>query len=677
MMASRRVDLNLNHAPAAAYEDSIWDGLKQTMVQHEIVFKNQVRELHRLYWTQKNLMNEVCWRRSDLVSVHREAKEKQAGDVGSPLPTMRIRDFDLQLPAEEFMDDATDEFTNEFVDVNNSGSDECAFGVRHMNIDLNATEDGVNSSLAETSANMCSSRVTVLSDLCLVSRIQNEACHMPNEKYSPTEHQAERWQEENLIHSNAGLHNHGASLSANNPSQKQQTKSKFMHIDLNIAQDEEPVNISANNLEAYPSSSTSSSVILDEDNLRVLVSDRNTQESNVTLQPGVASLSSKNSRETCSASLPSKLKNSYPPSAQASGKSSCNVVDSSWNCKEYLADNGACQSQCCKSLVERFCSDYNGETQNSINGTVLDLRKPVKENIDSSGGQHDFAVHNDGSKNISVSSSYMEQNSLHASAAGSNSLPPNLAGGLESKQIHNERSEEDTVSSHAVARDREQQDELKESPTGIELNQLTQDGSVTPAERICSEQSPNFEGSGSIFTNRPHNCDSSQPKENVQPDQAQVAKLDNFIIKAAETLVSIFSNNLLCSLDRSTTGGQVEIDCNEEGNGLPETCDSYEASTLELQEEITDNASSICANQIEDETRDNVRGIQLRRGRRLRDFQKDVLPGMVSLSRHEICEDLYAIRYEFRKKRSRRASEDNWLVPVRSRRSRLSVGRRR
>ena len=141
-------------------------------------------------------------------------------------------------------------------------------------------------------------------------------------------------------------------------------------------------------------------------------------------------------------------------------------------------------------------------------------------------------------------------------------------------------------------------------------------------------------------------------------------------------LLSMSSENPLHSLDQLANHGQAESEFTE-GNDQPRSSDSFEIMTLKLPEEVTD-VSSICATQIDNETRKDVCGVRLRRGTRLRDFQKDILPGMVSLSRHEICEDLYAIKHEFRKKRSRKVLEDNWLRPVRSRRSSLyNVSKRR
>ncbi|PIN25650.1 hypothetical protein CDL12_01604 [Handroanthus impetiginosus] len=75
-------------------------------------------------------------------------------------------------------------------------------------------------------------------------------------------------------------------------------------------------------------------------------------------------------------------------------------------------------------------------------------------------------------------------------------------------------------------------------------------------------------------------------------------------------------------------------------------------------------------------------GVKLRRGRRMKDFRKEILPGLASLSRQEICEDVrimeLAIRSkEYKKYKSKIASRSDCFSSVRSRRSRLSyVGRR-
>lgn len=709
MVASTRGDLDLNDAPPPAYEYPVMEGLKHAMIQHEMVFKNQVRELHRLYWRQRSLMNEVYWKQYVPMSLHQQPAEKKAGDMRSCLPTVNwmgmkrtsselhtnsLKSFDLHLPADRSIHDAAKGVTNAFVEGHSSGFGECVLGARHSS--------GFKA-MADDAANPSHSRVTVSSEFCSVSRIWNESGHRLSEKCSHTEHQNERWQEQNIL-SNAGLKEHGGFLSADFLTEKQQPKYKLLHIDLNVAQDDEPVDVFPNTVETFPSPSTSSSVVCHGDKLRISRSNRSEKESTVTVQPGLVCLGSENSREKSDNSLPHEARDSYPPSVQASVQSS-NVTDNNWNYKEHIADNEVCGSgirsseECCKILAERFSRDYNGKTQGRTNGTVLtDFHCAGKKNIDSSAGQISFVAHSDNRKNASISSNNMENSYLHASPRNT-SLPPNICGGLEDKETHNEGSDEDTVSSHAIAPDEKHRDELKQCPRGIMHNQLTGDSECTSKKKsvadhavisnlensvtthsdsvmpegICRKQVPNIEASShTCIQDKPCNSKALPPKE----DLARITKLDNIILKAAEMLLSMSSENPLHSLDQLANHGQAESEFTE-GNDQPRSSDSFEIMTLKLPEEVTD-VSSICATQIDNETRKDVCGVRLRRGTRLRDFQKDILPGMVSLSRHEICEDLYAIKHEFRKKRSRKVLEDNWLRPVRSRRSSLyNVSKRR
>lgn len=71
--------------------------------------------------------------------------------------------------------------------------------------------------------------------------------------------------------------------------------------------------------------------------------------------------------------------------------------------------------------------------------------------------------------------------------------------------------------------------------------------------------------------------------------------------------------------------------------------DSFELEVLTLPECHEGESSSPTWWKIEKETvKDDSRRFKTRSGRRLHDFQKDILPGMVSLSRQEICEDLHS-----------------------------------
>lgn len=110
--------------------------------------------------------------------------------------------------------------------------------------------------------------------------------------------------------------------------------------------------------------------------------------------------------------------------------------------------------------------------------------------------------------------------------------------------------------------------------------------------------------------------------------------------------------------------------------------DSFASTVLKMPDCNTDDycVSSNPYEIIETDKKDS--GIKLRRGRRLKDFQKEILPSLPSLSRQEICEDIRimegAIRSrEYKRYRSKVSNEQSWFTPVRSRRSRLNyIGRR-
>ncbi|XP_026659375.2 uncharacterized protein LOC103704441 isoform X1 [Phoenix dactylifera] len=110
-------------------------------------------------------------------------------------------------------------------------------------------------------------------------------------------------------------------------------------------------------------------------------------------------------------------------------------------------------------------------------------------------------------------------------------------------------------------------------------------------------------------------------------------------------LAQVVSSNADKGVPRSGGDGRYE---SSDDNGL----DSFEAMTLKLKEIKVDNC---CCKPKEFENRKEgetgaaslllmrPRRGQARRRRQKRDFQKDILPGLASLSRHEVAEDLQTI----------------------------------
>jgi hypothetical protein len=177
-----------------------------------------------------------------------------------------------------------------------------------------------------------------------------------------------------------------------------------------------------------------------------------------------------------------------------------------------------------------------------------------------------------------------------------------------------------------------------------------------------------------LIPETPQDCDCACPRlspssngVSIQPETACIhqAKLGEDEISAAtaaETLVSIFATNSAWMTDIHGNNSQTDP---TDGNHKPLlSLDSFEESILNL-EEMEDDGESTLVRPPDKDTQSC--GIKLKRGRGLRNFQREILPGLVSLTRHEICDDLHAIGYEIRKNRSRRSSGEQATPPMRTR----------
>ncbi|KAK8621914.1 hypothetical protein V6N13_097542 [Hibiscus sabdariffa] len=156
-------------------------------------------------------------------------------------------------------------------------------------------------------------------------------------------------------------------------------------------------------------------------------------------------------------------------------------------------------------------------------------------------------------------------------------------------------------------------------------------------------------------------------------NREESAEEDNLIQIAAESLVDLSLKNSACYQSSTQTASNVlENKDKEQSQG---SYDSFELMTLN-QAEISADDYSVSSKPFELSdglTKDS--SIKLRRGRRLKDFQKDILPGLASLSRHEIREDINILEgvlrsREYKKMRAKMANGETWCKPVRSRRSR-------
>ncbi|CAL4940541.1 unnamed protein product [Urochloa decumbens] len=140
---------------------------------------------------------------------------------------------------------------------------------------------------------------------------------------------------------------------------------------------------------------------------------------------------------------------------------------------------------------------------------------------------------------------------------------------------------------------------------------------------------------------------------------------------AARTLLSFFQHNSARTADCPGSSSQTAAQ-NEKSEPQP-SLDSFEKIVLSL-EEIEDDGQSV--NVAPPDKDGPACGIKLRRGRGMRNFQREIMPGLASLARQEICEDLEAIGYEPKKTRSQKTRKRQGASSTRSRpRNRGSAAR--
>ncbi|KAM3396864.1 hypothetical protein P3S68_000376 [Capsicum galapagoense] len=168
--------------------------------------------------------------------------------------------------------------------------------------------------------------------------------------------------------------------------------------------------------------------------------------------------------------------------------------------------------------------------------------------------------------------------------------------------------------------------------------------------------------------------DSSSNNDNQMGEASEV---DGQIIRGAVSFIYL-------ALECSEPSNVISTDKIEGENTEQPQCslDTFEEMVLKQPESSIDDCC-VTSNAFEfNATERKDYGITLKRGRRMKDFQRDIMPNMATLSRHEICEDIKimetALRSrEYKKHRSKMTGGNKWFSPVRNRRSRLSyVGRK-
>lgn len=188
-------------------------------------------------------------------------------------------------------------------------------------------------------------------------------------------------------------------------------------------------------------------------------------------------------------------------------------------------------------------------------------------------------------------------------------------------------------------------------------------------------------GNSSIPAVEQHQKSSGNSENECINKKEELPKVDVLIQRAAESLIHISLENSASFQDRTTRSGSNGIE-NDKTEQPQNSSDSFELLTLKLTESSSED---YCVSSKLFEVNDTDKrdfGIKLKRGRRMKDFQKEILPGLASLSRHEICEDINILEgvlksKEYRKNRARMADGESWCLPLRSGRKRINYIQRR
>ncbi|KAL2472471.1 Uncharacterized protein Adt_40607 [Abeliophyllum distichum] len=169
--------------------------------------------------------------------------------------------------------------------------------------------------------------------------------------------------------------------------------------------------------------------------------------------------------------------------------------------------------------------------------------------------------------------------------------------------------------------------------------------------------------------------DSDLKSQLSDQEKRKAAEHDKTVKRGAMTLI-YFSLQCLAGDQDCIPGANNGKDIDNDEKDIPQcSSDSFESLVLkQLESSVDDYCVSSAAPFDLNGSDETDYAKKLKRGRRMKDFQKEILPTLASLSRQEICEDIRilqgAIRSrEYKKFRSKNDSRDD-LPPVRSRRSR-------
>ncbi|XP_059657488.1 uncharacterized protein LOC132304017 isoform X2 [Cornus florida] len=708
------------------YADPLKKVLKQTMLNQEVIFRKQVHELHRLYRIQKALMEGFGWKDFDGYNLWKMSTRSTVGPFINPwrfehlaeekiistIPTVSSTDptnndylkehtgtcfrlqqgaLDLELPADHFINYIGAEFLSKengrdslrhygelrnYIPGDNASPPEelklslsigvdarksdgkrtwhdkiREFSSQHV-IDLEeSTEKVSNEASKPESDHDCAppitysgdkhdSQVSVQSNQSLTNSAKKEpSCGFT--VIRSVVDTGESCQEQNSF--NKGIEKGHSEIACNNymfSKEKQDTSYEMVHLDLNRVLPDDSSFFSNDPALAYPSSVSSSGNGLIDKFHKV------TPAASGWRKPAI------NWFDGTSALLPDDAVNPISMDSNSNSNGMNNWARSN-------ATKVVSGSEVCPIDLE------------SVTGPPSDIGE-------------DLGSHSRDSENENLHSPLKFPNENHADVA--------LA------EVHGEKVEEDMVFVRPCRSQSAVQDgHTNILPVSFKFNCIADNNSCS----VKTMQSGTYMGESNLSPpNKFPKSESSQVVETPSCEQDRISsdsielnhqcsnkkkeeltEVDDLIQKAAESLIHISLQGPTSTPNCFAKARLNEFE-NEEREQPQYSSDSFASIVLKLKEQSADD-DCVSSQPFEvNETDKRDCGIKLRRGRRLKDFQRDVLPSLASLSRLEIREDINIMEgvlrsREYKKMRSKMAAGDNWFAPVKSRRSRLNyVGRR-
>uniref|UniRef100_A0A5B7B6B7 Uncharacterized protein n=1 Tax=Davidia involucrata TaxID=16924 RepID=A0A5B7B6B7_DAVIN len=710
-------DFDLNSTQR--YADSLEEVLKQTMLNQEVIFRKQVHELHRLYRIQKTLMKDFGWKGFNGYNLQKASTQSTLGTFANPIrfepqskertsftipvvgsiqsinkdyiekhkgiyPRLQQGPLDLQLPVDHYINDVGEDLLKKangceslehyFHGDDVSPSEEIKlslsiggdtrekkvgkrtwcdkitkFSFQHV-IDLEESSEKVSNGNAEpVSALGCAapitysgdkhdSQVSVQSDQSFTNGVKTDPSHGLTVSHSFVDG-SENCQEQNSL--NQGFQECNGEILCNImfTKVKQSTSYKAVVLDLNEVQLDDSSFYLNDPVAAYPSTASSSGVfngVIDKSHEGNCPNVTSWRKPDIYLSNETSALLRQDDAGDSVLLVPSSNNNSTNIWARSA---------------TFKAISG---------------SEVNPIDLESVPGPPPDL-----------------ASHNRNSKNEIVPSQ-LNPNGNHTDVAMAEVNDEKGEGDIVF--LHPDRSQntvEDGLGNKSPASSCKfdcTADDNSSSIKTMQSGNVLGESNLSPVNKFPKSQSSQVAETPSCEQDV-RSSDSSELKHQCDEKKEESVEVDILIQNAAESLIHISLESPTGNQDCFTKAESNEIE-NKEREQPQYSLDSYESIVLNLTESsVDDYCVSSKAFEVNEMDKKDC-GIKLKRGRRLKDFQRDILPGLASLARHEICEDINIMEgvirsREYKKMRSRMAGGEEWFVPVRSRRSRLNyVGRR-